>query len=115
MAIAPPRMWVHSMRLEISPGARADISDILLFTEQQWGRQQRDAYRRLLDVAFRRLIAMPGMGRPFEDLSPGLRRVNIESHVVYYWVDDDRLTIARVLHQRQDPYEIEWQSPSIED
>jgi toxin ParE1/3/4 len=115
VAIGPLPMCAHSMRLEITPGARADISDILLFTEQRWGRQQRDGYRRLLDATFRRLVAVPGMGRSVGELSPGLHRVNVESHIIYYWVDDDRLTIARVLHYRRDPYEVEWQSPSEED
>lgn len=103
-------MCARSMRLEITPAARADISDILLFTEQRWDSHQRDGYRRLLDVALRRILAMPAMGRPIDELSPGLRRVNVESHVIYYWIDEDRLTIARVLHHRQDPYEVEWPS-----
>lgn len=107
-ANVPLHMCARSMRLEITPDARADISDILLFTEQRWGGEQRDGYQRLLDSAFRRLIAVPGMGRPVDELSPGLHRVNVESHVVYYWVDEDRLTIARVLHHRQDPYEKDW-------
>ena len=96
------------MRLEITLAARADISDILLFTEQRWGREQRDAYMQFIDVALSRLLAVPGMGRLVDELSSGLHRVNVESHVIYYWVDEDRLTVARVLHARQDPYEVEW-------
>jgi len=96
------------MRIDITPAARADFSDILVYSNELWGPEQRDLYRQLLDGALSRLLVMPGLGRPHDHLSPGLRSVRVGSHSLYYRLDPDRITVARILYYRQDPYAVEW-------
>ncbi len=43
------------------------------------------------------------MGLERSDLLPGVRRLPIESHTLFYRVTTDTVEIIRVLHGRQDP------------
>ncbi|SHJ75776.1 ParE toxin of type II toxin-antitoxin system, parDE [Malonomonas rubra DSM 5091] len=36
--------------------AKADLKDIARFTQQRWGREQRNKYLELLDVSFHKLV-----------------------------------------------------------
>ena len=42
------------------------------------------------------------MGRPREELAPGLRSILAHPHVLFYRVADQTVEIARVLHERRD-------------
>ncbi len=48
------------------------------------------------------LAEQPTQVRTGDELAPGLRRVEYQSHVVFYLSKDDRVRIVRVLHQRMD-------------
>jgi toxin ParE1/3/4 len=101
------------MRLKITPAAREDLSDILVYTEQRWGLEQRKTYQQKLEQAILRLLVAPAMGSPRQELSDGLRTVRVGNHNVYYWADEKRVTIARLLHQRQDLTSVDW--PALDD
>jgi toxin ParE1/3/4 len=95
-------MSAHRRRLSFAPDARADLSDILVYTEQQWGKRQRAAYKALIDDALRKLTPYPGIGRSRDDISPGLRSHPVGSHVIYYRASDRELTVNRIVHSRRD-------------
>jgi toxin ParE1/3/4 len=42
------------------------------------------------------------MGRPRDELVPGLRSVLAHPHVIFYRISSDMIEVARVLHQRRD-------------
>jgi toxin ParE1/3/4 len=48
------------------------------------------------------LVEQPTQGRKADELAPGLRRVEYQSHVVFYIPKDHGIRIVRVLHQRMD-------------
>ena len=50
---------------------------------------------------FELLASYPAMGKPREELAPGLRSFPIGSHMIFYEVEADYVVITRVLHQRQ--------------
>jgi toxin ParE1/3/4 len=52
--------------------------------------------------AAKRLGQYPLMGRPREELAPGLRSILAHPHVLFYRVTDQTVEIARVLHERRD-------------
>ncbi len=44
----------------------------------------------------------PNMGRSYEDVSPFLRGIPIDGHIILYKVIDDAVTIIRVVSGRRD-------------
>jgi toxin ParE1/3/4 len=95
-------MSARNPRYVLAPGARRDLRDILKFTEQQWGRAQRQAYRKQLDAAFTQLVRFPGLGNLRPGYGPGVRGHRVGQHVVIYQPSDTELLIVRVLHVRRD-------------
>jgi toxin ParE1/3/4 len=64
-------MSARKRRVVLAPRAGDDLSDILLYTEQHWGKRQRDIYRQSLFKGFRRLADFPDQGRERPDYEPG--------------------------------------------
>jgi toxin ParE1/3/4 len=92
----------HSRRLILAPEARQDFSDLLVFTEQQWGKSQRGVYRAVLDRAMRKLTRFPYLGRARVEVSADLRGFPVCEHVIYYRVSDQAVTVVRILHASMD-------------
>jgi toxin ParE1/3/4 len=107
-------MPFRKLPIRYSESARRDISDILDFTEQEWGIDQRRRYRAQLREVIHHLAEVPTLGRVRDDLGPGLRSIPMGSHLICYSVRTDMLFIRRVFHSRQDPSTIDWQFPSDE-
>jgi toxin ParE1/3/4 len=103
-------MSFRKMQAVATRAARADIQDILLYTERQWGIEQRESYWNQIADAINRLLEMPSIGRNLDDLLPGMRSARVGSHLLYYLMRDDRLMIVRVLHILQDPMAVDWES-----
>ncbi|CAN5476676.1 type II toxin-antitoxin system RelE/ParE family toxin [soil metagenome] len=96
-------MSSRSYSLVISPSARKDVSDILLFSRKRWGSDQRSNYKaRILEI-FTALARNPEMGIERSEISQGLRSFPFERHLVLYRIDlEHRLIIERVIHQNRD-------------
>ncbi len=97
--------------LVLTVQVRRNLSDLLLASEQRWGRQQRIAYRARLAGALRDLVQFPHLGRSRDDIAPGVRALPVGQHVDFYRADDASVTIIRILHQRMDAA-AESQEPS---
>ena len=95
-------MSAHSRRLVISARARADLSDILLYTERRWGRQQMRAYNRALTDAFAELQRFPHLGRPRPDFGQSYRSFTVRQHAIIYEITETEITVMRLLHVRRD-------------
>ncbi len=104
-------MSARRLRIILTLDARKDLSDILVYTEQQWGRQQRIAYKTLIQSTIRELSRFPMLGRTRDELSAGLRSNLAGSHVIYYWVDNQALVVAHILHSRRDIEGETWTKP----
>src|SRR5580698_3993973 len=89
---------MHTYRL--SKRADSDIAGIADYTIRQFGIKQARRYRDGLERTFHRLAEYPNSGRSAEHLAPRLRRMNFESHVIFFMHDGDGVRIVRVLHQR---------------
>lgn len=89
--------------LVLTNEARRNISDILLTTEQRWGRRQRISYRLALSGAMSDLVRYPNLGRSREEIAAEMRSLPVGQHVVFYRVDDQSVIVVRVLHQKMDP------------
>lgn len=83
--------------------AFSDLKDIGRYTLQQWGREQRNLYLKMLDATFRQLAANPHKGKDCSDIRNGYRKFNAGSHVIFYrQMSGDTIEIVRVLHGRMD-------------
>lgn len=105
-------MSAHRLHVVYTDDARSDLRDILLYTEQEWGKPQRTIYRRLIRDTLRTLARTPSLGRGRDELSDGLRSYPIRSHILYDWERYGVLTIARILHSRRDASRNAWTRPS---
>ncbi len=83
--------------------AKADMKEIAKFTQNRWGREQRNLYLQMLDVSFHQLAANPLKGKDCSDIRVGYRKLNAGSHVIFYRRTlADTIEIVRVLHGHMD-------------
>lgn len=83
--------------------AKADLKGIANFTQNRWGREQRNLYLQMLDVSFQQLAANPHKGKDCSDIRIGYRKLNAGSHVIFYRQTlVDTIEIVRVLHGHMD-------------
>jgi toxin ParE1/3/4 len=89
------------MAYRLSALAEQDLEEIGLYVADDASPATAD---RLIDAIIERfnlLVEQPAMGRSRPEFGPGVRSFVVESHVIYYRVDDEVL-IARVLHGQRD-------------
>lgn len=86
----------------ITRRAASDLEGIAVFTLEQWGEAQMEVYLSNLADRFSWLADHPLVGRPRDDIRPGIRSFREGSHVVYYRAVSDRIEIIGVLHQSRD-------------
>jgi len=83
--------------------AKADLKEIVKFTQSRWGREQRNLYLQMLDVSFQQLAANPQRGKDCSDIRIGYRKLNVGSHVIFYRQTlSDTIEIVRILHGHMD-------------
>lgn len=83
--------------------AKADLKEIALYTQEQWGRDQRNEYLSMLDVCFHQLAANPLKGKDCSDIRNGYRKLIAGSHVIFYrQMLNNSIEIVRILHGRMD-------------
>lgn len=83
--------------------ARDDLKKIARFTQNSWGRGQRNTYLKSLDGCFHQLSDNPAMGRPCDEIKSGYHKFPTGSHVVYYrCITNIQIEIVRILHESMD-------------
>jgi len=90
----------HDFHLIVAPQAQRDIISILRYTGETWGENQLLAYRKMLDEAVKSIGENPNLGHGSTDLSATHRMYLVGSHVIVYRIQDDLISVVRVLHQR---------------
>ncbi len=86
----------------LSSKAAADLSGIYEYTILNFGLKPARDYLTGLHERFESLAGNPMQGRSASELSPDLRRLEFESHVVFYVPKAKGIRIVRVLHQNMD-------------
>ena len=99
-------------RLVVAAEAKADLRDIRRFSTSRWGQGQASEYINQIIARFSWLMVNPSLGSNRDDLGPGLRRVNVRSHAIFYRELEDSIEIARVLHQRMDHARVFGRDPN---
>jgi toxin ParE1/3/4 len=86
----------------LTPEARTDLSDISLYTEQQWGKAQQRSYNSQLKTALAQLARFPNLGLLRPDLGSGVRAYRVGQHVNIYQPSATDVLILRLIHVRRD-------------
>ena len=89
-------------KVRLTRRAAADLAEIAAYTIAQFGIAQARRHRDAFEQEFSGLLARPRRGRPVDWLAPGLRRVRVGSHAVFYRPDERGILIVRILHARMD-------------
>ena len=90
------------IRLVLRPGARRDLTNIWLYTADQWGVGQADSYVANLERERARALAFPAIGSPVEGLPAAYRKLACGKHRIIYRYNDAELIVVRIIHERQD-------------
>jgi toxin ParE1/3/4 len=88
-------------RLIVSPAARSDLLDIWDFISYENSRAA-DRIIKEITARFETLLAFPQSGGRRDELKEGLRSFGVERYIVFYFIIEDGIKIARVLHCAQD-------------
>ena len=89
--------------LRFSRRAEADLLAIAAYALGAWGENQAIRYVDDLEACCRMLADNPALGRPCDDIRPGLRRMEQGRHVVFYRQAVQGVVVSRILHQRMLP------------
>lgn len=88
-------------RLYVSAAARSDLINIWEFlaylSERKADRTMKAIYKR-----FDTLLEFPEAGKRRNELKRDLRSFPVEKYIVFYFIVEDGIRIARVLHSAQD-------------
>jgi toxin ParE1/3/4 len=72
------------MPFRLTIRASRDLIEIGEFTEQRWGKKQRNHYLEAIDDAMHRIALSPGIGIEREDLASGYYTFPIRRHFIFY-------------------------------
>lgn len=89
------------IRLDYAAQALRDLRFILQYTEDTWGSDQEEDYRRILQDAFERIQAFPDIGHAVEGKSSTVREYHLRHHIIQYRREPDRVVILRIVNPRR--------------
>ena len=82
--------------------AKEDLRNIGLYTQETWGRIQRNKYLAALDKCFHRLAETPALGRSCDEVREGYRKLYEGRHLIFYRPVPGGIEIVRILHGSMD-------------
>lgn len=88
--------------IKLRPKAESDLANIYGYSVQEWGVARAEAYVMDISTAFQQLTESQSLGRDYSHVRPGLRALNVASHIVFYKPIHDGIAVIRVLHQAMD-------------
>ncbi len=85
----------------VSKRAEKDISDIKIFTIEQWGEVKSSITGRELKLAFNFLSEFPYCGQPVERKNVFARVVPQLPFVILYRYTSEKVTVLRIIHTKR--------------
>jgi toxin ParE1/3/4 len=86
----------------LSPRAQTDLDEIWDYTERNWGKEQAEAYIRLIGAAIKAIASSPERGKACDDIREGYRKYRAASHMIFFRPIDGGVDVVRILHRRMD-------------
>jgi toxin ParE1/3/4 len=94
--------------VRLSPGASADLDDILAYGLKYHHETTAKAYLLSFNKVFALLEDYPFSGQIDEEI--GLRRWHHGSHRVFYQIEGDTVLIVRIIHHSRDVDQVNFDS-----
>jgi len=88
--------------IHLRPLAEQDLTNIWLYSYQNWGEAQADQYFDQLSNAIELLGSAPLMSHIRQEFTPPVRIHHHGSHLIIYVATEDNVEIIRVLHESMD-------------
>lgn len=88
---------------KLTKKAEKDLTQIAIYTIQNYGLNQAHSYRDGLFKTFATIAEFPLIGSDQSRIKPFVRRFTYESHTIYYRVKGEGILILRILGPGQDP------------
>jgi toxin ParE1/3/4 len=86
----------------ISPAAEADIEDIADYTLSAWGFDQTNGYIGQIRRDIESLVQFPKRFPIYVGQAGTFHKMTSGGHLVFFIVQENSVTIVRVLHERMD-------------
>jgi len=91
------------MSFTLTGKAKSDLKAIAIFTEQRWGKEQRNLYVKQMDDDFHLLADVPMTGIVCDYIKSGYRKIPQGSHIIFYRiVKNSDIEIVRIPHKSMD-------------
>lgn len=79
-----------------------DLRSIGRYTENTWGREQRNIYLARLDTCFSTIAKDPDIGLACDYIRNGYRKYHVGRHLIFYRQTESDIQIIRILHDQMD-------------
>jgi toxin ParE1/3/4 len=89
-------------RLELTEIARDDLKSIRRYSQRTWGPERTLQYLAGLRETMKGLVGGTVVSRQRDDLKPGLRMTVSGRHCVFFEMNESRVLVLRVLHDKMD-------------
>lgn len=89
-------------KYRVTARARDDLKNIGRYTEQTWGKNQRNVYLKEIEARFQWLAENPLSGKHRIDICEGYYSFPQGQHVVFYLVASNIIDIIGVPHKEMD-------------
>jgi toxin ParE1/3/4 len=90
------------MQFRLLKRAMDDLISIGRYTQQTWGREQRNKYLSMLDNGFYTIAQQPEIGVACDFIRSGYRKYHVGRHLIFYRISTTHIEIVRILHERMD-------------
>lgn len=97
------------MKFSLSRAAQADLIDIYLYSVQEFGVRQAEAYQDKIDQTIELIADTPEIARLRREITPPVRVHPVGVHMVVYHIDGELVRILRVRHGREN-----WMARPVE-
>lgn len=87
---------------ELSKLALKDINSIWNYTAEHWSIEQANTYFELLFEVINSICSNPQIGKSIKDVKENHRSKIVKSHMIIYKIENEKILIDRILHQRMD-------------
>ena len=89
-------------KYRVTPRAEEDLKSIGRYTQQHWGKAQRNIYLKNLENRFNWLAKSPAHGRHRTDIAEGYYSFPEGQHIVFYLCSHDGIDIIGIPHKDMD-------------
>ncbi len=89
-------------QFQLSNLAKRDLAEIWNYTVENWSINQANKYYEILITECQYISENHEIGKSIKHIKPLHRIRQIQSHIVVYKIDQDKVWIDRILHKRMD-------------